>query len=125
MFKSVLVCLAMVMAFLFTTPAVNSNEVHFVPLCNVVQAQGSNIWFYSRSGLDYWLTKATNEGDNVYTVSVTATNNGQFHQLYVYRVTAENGLAYTSSFDRMSGKWGAWYHNDFAQSLWRAVQENY
>lgn len=125
MLKRLLVCLVAIISIFVTTPVLNTNEVQFVPSVNVVQAHGANIWFFSRSGLDYWLTEATDEGNNVYSVSVTATKNGQFHQLYVYRVTSENGLAYTSSYDRMSGKWESWYHDDFAQALWQAVQENY
>lgn len=125
MFKRLLVCLVAIIAIWAATPVLSFNETQVGSTPNIVQAQGSNIWFYSQSGLDYWLTKATNEGNNVYTVSVKATSNGQFHQLYVYRVTSENGLAYTSSYDRMSGKWESWYHDDFAQALWQAVRNNY
>ena len=104
---------------------VNNDEFQSMVTLKTVQAQGANVWFYSGNGIDHWLTKVQNEGNNIYTASVTTTSNGQFHQIYLYRVTSENGIAYTSTYDRMSGKWESWYHNDYAQALWRAIQENF
>lgn len=105
--------------------AVNSDRPLQMEAVKVAQAQGTNIWFYSSSGIDHWLTKVKNEGGGVYTASVTTTRNGQFHQLHVYRVTSENGVAYTSTYDRMSGQWESWHHSDYAQALWKAIQENF
>ncbi|MBE6099659.1 MAG: hypothetical protein E7197_06340 [Anaerovibrio sp.] len=82
-----------------------------------------NVWFYSAHGFEYWLTVASPKGNNTYAVSVTATHNGKFHQLYIEEIRSDNGVAYTRQMDRYSGNWSSWDHSDYAQAMWQAVQK--
>ncbi|MCR5176238.1 MAG: hypothetical protein K6C05_05250 [Anaerovibrio sp.] len=121
MLKKMFVYFIAVIALVAFAPVVHRDIQPFDT--NVVHAKGNNVWFYSSSGLDYWLTKVSSEGNGVYTASVTAKHNGQFHQLYVYKVKSENGLAYSSKYDRSDGTWSSWYHDGFAQAMWRGIQD--